>query len=193
MTEALVDLLRHGEVPGGACFRGSRDDALSEQGWEQMRRAVADCSSWTRVLSSPARRCLDFATHLAERRGLALKVLEPLRERHFGAWEGLAADRIPLDQLSRFWDDPAGFTPPGAEPFGAFRERVLDAWDQVLEGLGPHSLIVTHGGVIRVLVARVLQMPAAATLLIEVPHACLTRLRINEPPGRPSLVFHRAP
>ena len=190
MAERLLDLLRHGEVQGGARFRGDQDDPLSPLGGEQMRRATADRPGWTRIISSPSRRCVEPARGLASDLGLPIEERAVFRERGFGAWEGLAADEIPDDLLSRFWADPVGYTPPGAEPFAEFRIRVLDGWQDLLREPDSQDLLVTHGGVIRVLVAEVLRMPADAFLLIEVPFACRTRLRIPAPPWRPSLVFH---
>jgi len=189
-SESFVDLLRHGEVEGGARFRGERDDPLSALGWEQMQRATSVCPGWAQVVSSPARRCAEFARELAQRQGLTLTLMDGLRERAFGTWEGLTCAEIPLVELQRFWSDPVGYTPPGAEPFSAFRARVLEAWRGLLDGRAPQTLLITHGGVIRVLVAEVLGMTDAGLLLLEVPYACRTRVRIHPPPGRPSLVAH---
>ncbi len=186
----FVDLLRHGEVAGGACFRGERDDPLTVIGWEQMTQAMAE-PVWSEIISSPSRRCADFARQLAATHGLPLRLLDAVRERGFGAWEGRTTDQIPLDDLMQFWNDPAGFTPPDAELFAVFRDRVLSVWRELCDNPTPR-LLITHGGVIRVLIAEVLQMPDSALLLIEVPFANLTRLRLSEPPGRPSLVFHRS-
>ena len=47
----ILDLLRHGETEQGG-LRGSLDDALSDKGWAQMRRAVADGSSLEQPISS---------------------------------------------------------------------------------------------------------------------------------------------
>ncbi|WP_295400616.1 histidine phosphatase family protein [uncultured Thiocystis sp.] len=191
MSDRFLDLLRHGEVQGGARFRGGHDDPLTAHGWDQMSRATANAADWTGILCSPSQRCADFARRLAETHGLPLRMDTAFGERDFGAWEGLAAHQIPADQLTRFWDDPVSYTPPGAETFPAFRERVLNVWNALSSSDDSHVLLITHGGVIRVLVAEVLRMPDEACLLFEVPPASLTRLRIPPPPGRPSLVFHR--
>ncbi|MGQ9831330.1 MAG: histidine phosphatase family protein [Thermochromatium sp.] len=190
MSECLIDLLRHGAVQGGERFRGECDDPLSALGWEQLRRATAVRSDWTHLVSSPARRCADFARELAATRHLPLTLMESFRERGFGAWEGRAATEIPADELQRFWNDPVGYTPPGAEPFPAFRARVLMGWRKLLAVREPWTLLITHGGVIRVLVAEVLHLSDQGLWSLEVPYACLTRLRIYPPPGRPSLMAH---
>ena len=43
---------------------------------------------------------------------------------------------------------------------------------------------MAHGGLIRALMADLLAMPAAAMHRIEVPYACLTRLRVVHNDGR---------
>ncbi|RKT45389.1 histidine phosphatase family protein [Thiocapsa rosea] len=193
MQDRFVDLLRHGEAQGGARFRGGHDDPLSAEGWDQMTRATAVNPDWTRVVCSPSRRCSAFAQRLAESNKIPLVILSGLRERGFGAWEGMAAHQIPAEELTRFWDDPVGYAPPGGEPFEIFRERVMATWRQVCDECEPFTLAVTHGGVIRVVLAEVLRMPSEASLLIEVPPACLSRLRVPESPGRPSLMRHGPP
>lgn len=187
----LIDLLRHGDCIGGPCFRGVRDDPLSSAGWQQMEEATAGLSGLSRVISSPARRCAEFAASLSARLGLPLVLMDQLRERDFGDWEGLSAAAIPAAEFARFLADPAGFNPPNAEPFADFRARVLGGWQALCASPSPHTLLITHGGVIRVLIAEVLGMADKALPCLEVPPGCLTRIRLHPPPGRPSLVFHR--
>lgn len=196
--DRFVDLLRHGAVVGGERFRGAADDPLSARGFARMRAAVAGarretggCSPpYDALFSSPARRCAELARELAARYGLPLVLLPELGERRFGAWENRLAGELSSAELRRFWTDPAGFTPPGAEPFEALRERVLRGWDRILEHRTDFPLVVTHGGVIRVILGQILDLSAAAMMRIEVPPACRTRLRVPVGEGRPSLMFH---
>lgn len=196
--DRFVDLLRHGAVVGGERFRGAADDSLSARGFAQMRAAVAGPGKGTggrsppydALFSSPARRCAEPAQELAARCGLSLELLPELGERRFGAWENRLASELPSTELRQLWADPAGFTPPGAEPFEALRERVLKGWDRILERRTDFPLVVTHGGVIRVILGQILDLSAAAMMRIEVPPACRTRLRIPVGKGRPSLMFH---
>jgi broad specificity phosphatase PhoE len=190
-----VDLLRHGDAAGGPCFRGSRDDPLTAQGWAQLRAATApetagDAPAWDLIVASPARRCADFARYLGRRLQIPVTEVRALAERHFGAWEGRAAADIATDELRAFWADPAAFTPPGAEPFADFRRRVVTAWQGLRHGPARRRLVVTHGGVVRVVVGEVLGLADASLLLLEVPHACRTRLRLPDGAGLPSLVAH---
>ncbi len=211
MTDRFADLLRHGEPVGGGRFRSASDDPLTAGGTAAMTAAAASAwagawadawagawagagagagAGWDRVLSSPARRCAGFAADLAGARGLPLEVWPELRERGWGAWEGLTAEQIPVADLARFWADPAGFTPTGAEPLAEFHRRIRSAWGRILAGPARHPLVVTHGGAVRSILGSVLDLPDADLILIEVPYACLTRLRLPAAPGRPSLMAH---
>jgi len=189
----FVDLLRHGAVVGGGRFRGVSDDCLSAAGLAQMRSVVEGVTGWDVLISSPARRCAELARELAIERGLTLELMPELSERRFGAWENRSAAEIPAVDLERFWADPMGFTPPGGESFEALRERVLSAWKRILGSQSRFPLLITHGGVIRVILGQALDIPADALLRIEVPPACRTRLRVPTGEGRPSLMFHGRP
>lgn len=190
MSDHFIDLLRHGEVCGGQRFLGEADAVLSPLGWQQMHAVVAGEQRWDVLYTSPSSRCLDFAKQLAVQRNLNLHVLPELRERRYGAWENRSAADIPLAELKRFWRDPIVYTPPGAEPFTEMHQRVLSGWRQVLLEGSQFTLVLTHGGVIRVILGEVLGITADALIRIEVPHACRTRLRIPANEGHASLMFH---
>lgn len=193
----FIDLLRHGEPAGGSRYRGSLDDPLSPRGWRQLREACGEAAPWDGIVSSPLTRCRAFGAELAERHGLPLRIEPRLREIGFGDWEGRAVDEIlrqDAERLSRYWSDPVANPPPGGEPLPECFERVGAALaDLLAEAEGRHLLVVGHGGIIRMALARVLAMPLAAVLRLEVPHACLSRLRVQRDVNEvlaPSLVFH---
>ena len=176
-----LDLLRHGETAGGTCYRGTTDDPLTAAGWEQMRAAVNDNARWEGIVTSPLRRCAEFARALARQRSIPLTLDERLAEMHFGAWEGRStAELMSADPeaLARFWDDPVTHTPPGAEPLARFATRVLATWNGIVrDHPGRRVLLVTHGGVIRVILSHVLRRPVERLLELDVGHAALHRLR----------------
>jgi len=190
MTDRFVTLLRHGEVSGGARFRGPSDDPLSPRGRAQLETAFTRTQSWERVVASPSRRCREPATALAQRLGVTLTVDPDLSERCFGDWNGRRAAELPQSDLLAFYADPTSFKPPGAEPLDEFARRVRQYWHHQRIDTTGDTLILTHGGVIRLIVADVLGIPMASLGLIEVPYACLTRIRLPAPPGRPSLISH---
>ncbi|MBK58095.1 MAG: histidine phosphatase family protein [Pseudomonas sp.] len=176
-----LELLRHGETESGGGFRGRLDDALTVKGWQQMRAAVAGAGPWDRIISSPLRRCADFAAELAEQQSLELNLEPDLRELNFGDWEGRTAADLMIDQseaLGRFWSDPYGFTPPGAEPVADFEKRVLAAIERLTDHCaGERVLLVTHAGVMRLLLAEARGLPRECLLQVEVSHGALFGLR----------------
>lgn len=188
--EGLVTVLRHGEVKGPPnVLRGRSNPPLSENGWRQMRQAVhtLDTPIFTALSSSPLTRCLAFAETLAAELGLALNILPDLREMDFGEWEELTPQQAQaLDPVlfGRFQANPAGITPPRGEPFDAFYRRVTAAFDAWLAGLGGgHALLITHAGVMRVLLAQCLGLPIGNLYRIALPAAGGFQLSLL--PGHP--------
>lgn len=193
----FIDLMRHGLPVGGTRYRGQLDDPLSEQGWQEMWSTVGDHAPWSRIVSSPLKRCRDFAEQLAQRHALPLQIEQDFREVSFGDWEGMAVAEVMETQaqaVRRYWQDPLTCTPPNGEPLSEFCARVACAWDALATSAeAEHVLLVAHGGVIRAVLAHVLQMPIANVLRLEVPSAAISRIRIQpDINGRPhpSLVFH---
>ncbi len=193
-----IDLLRHGEVAGGRRFRGSTDDPMTERGWVQMWAAVEkDGPHWDRIVASPLTRCAAFARAFGERFSIPHVLDTRFREMHFGAWEGCSAGELMVTDaqaLVRFWENPAKHTPPGAEPLSCFEARVLDAWRGVIaEYAGEMVLLITHGGVIRVILRHVLHYPIKRMLQFEVGYAAMQRVRVEHTRGRRHAALVTAP
>ena len=194
--QTLIDLLRHGEPRGGHRYRGSLDDPLSDIGWAQMRSAVGTRRPWQEIVSSPLRRCADFARELGTELGIPVVIEKNFQEMGFGLWEGRSSEEILTfdhDRLTRFWQDPLRNPPPGGEHLAAVQERVRAGWEALLaRNHHRHVLLVTHGGVIRVLIALALGISLEHLSRITVPYACLTRLHVDRVAGRelPRLIFH---
>lgn len=199
MTPTRIDLLRHGHCLGGEIFRGHTDSPVSPLGLQQMELALAPEGGWQQILSSPAQRCLSFAQHFsqAERRPNA-KIIDSLQEIYFGDWEGCEVDTIYQQDptaVENFWQDPVHYPPTNGETMEKFNQRIVSAWHQILQQYrGQHILLISHGGVIRCILAHVLGMPLRPLSRLAVPHACLSRIDVFHKTGNddwPQLVFHR--
>ncbi|MGP6461013.1 alpha-ribazole phosphatase family protein [Pseudomonas parakoreensis] len=178
-----LDLLRHGETELGGGLRGSLDDALTEKGWAQMRAAVIAGGPWDRLVSSPLQRCARFAAELGEQLGLPVHLDKNLQELHFGAWEGQSAAALmetDAEALGLFWADPYAFTPPQGEPVSDFAARVLGAVARLHQAYaGERVLLISHGGVMRLLLAQARGLPREQLLNVEVAHASLFALSVE--------------
>ena len=194
-----VDLLRHGEPGGGDILRGRVNPELTARGWRQMEASAERAEAhWTHLLSSPLKRCRDFAHHLAQSRQLALRIEDQWQEIDYGDWDGMDIAewrRLAAPQFQSFREDLTALAPPNGETFIQFRDRVQGAWRE-LAGLpdGSHALIVTHGGVMRVVLPTVLGIPLNQSSPLAIPFACLSRILIHTENGRSqaSLLFHNA-
>ncbi|HEU0283303.1 MAG TPA: histidine phosphatase family protein [Gallionella sp.] len=178
-----IDLLRHGETQAGSVYLGRSDAPLNEHGYRQMTGALPDAPHYHAVLSSPLARCAVFARDYAQRHSLPLHVDARFQEMDFGAWDGLSAAEIAAADpgtLENFWRNPVVFTPPQAEPLLPFQARVLAAWQELPTRYpGQHLLLVTHGGVMRIILCHLQRRPLAELLSLTVPHAALYRIAVE--------------
>lgn len=198
-NELIIDLLRHGEPEGGQMiFRGRTDDPLTPLGWQQLEKRLGDHLPWDAIISSPARRCAEFAQSFATRHALTLALDEQLWELDFGEWEGQHLSDIHQatpELLADFWNHPSQVTPPGGEPLVQFQQRILGAWEQLQQQhQGKHLLVIAHSGSIRVIIGQILGMPIHALLKLELEYAGLSRVRVfydeDQRVSGSSLVFH---
>jgi len=181
-TVLIIDLLRHGEPEGGNVYRGSTDHGLTGFGWQQMR-SFCQAPAWNRLVSSPLRRCFDFAAELQQQHDLPLSIYAEFSEIHFGEWEGQSFEHVLATdeaRLRRFCDDPESQAPPNGERLTDFRHRVMTGWQRLLNSPGQdHVLVVTHAGVIRVVLQSLLGIPYPMLFRITLPYAAAVRIRVG--------------
>lgn len=191
-----IDLLRHGQCEGGDIFRGSTDVALTEEGRVAMHQRLAAWPDmpWQQIISSPLTRCQSFARTLADNLGCPLLLLPELREMHFGDWESQLIAEVwqqQGDALNQWRTDCSRFTPPGGELFTDFAQRVEAAMAGLVNThCNQRVLVVTHGGVMRLLLIRALGLPVSAMAGMHVPYAALVRLRWTAASGWQLLEQH---
>lgn len=185
-----IDLLRHGETLAGSVYLGRSDAPLSKPGYRQMTEALANAPRYDTVLSSPLKRCSVFAQDYAQQLGLPLHHDARFQEMDFGAWDGHSAAEIAsadASALENFWRDPVTFTPPQAEPLLSFQARVLAAWHELPARYpGQRVLLVTHGGVMRIILCHLQHRPLSEALSLSVPHAALHRIALEHDSQRTS-------
>jgi len=188
MKNTIIDFIRHGEPVGGSAFRGHTiDDPLSDKGWQQMRSAVGNHCPWSHIISSPMQRCIAFANELAETHGLTVATDDRFKEVGFGEWEGHTPDELKRqrpEEYNAFYLDPVNQRPPGAEDLSAFISRVVSAYQQVVEQhTEQHVLVVAHAGVMRAVIAHVVQSEPLGLYRIKVNNAGITRIRVTKQRG----------
>jgi alpha-ribazole phosphatase len=162
-----VWLIRHGEPEPhirGRCY-GSLDVALSPVGRNQMEQVARELKTepLAAIYSSPQLRAKESARMVASHHSCDCEANPGLRELNFGDFEGRTYDEIAVlyPDLYRQWmDAPTTIPFPNGESFPEMRARVLEALKAILHQRdGQTVAIVTHGGVIRIAIAWVLDMP----------------------------------
>ena len=129
-------------------------------------------------------RCADFAQALGQRYCIPVSQDARLREIHFGEWEDQSAAELMQtqpDALLRFWQNPLNCPPPKAEHLSDFEARVLAAWDEIQQQFADKKiLLITHSGVIRVIICHIQQHPVERLLEFKVNHAGMKHVCIEQ-------------
>lgn len=161
-------LARHGK-DDESVRGGWSQHSLSEEGMKQARELAGrlltqkNSYSLSRIYSSDLVRAAQTARIVGDRLGLAVTLLPDFREVNNGLLAGmkndLAEDRFPglyWNQLA--WEQ----TYPEGESPKAFYERIADAWEwfscELVSGK-ENVLLVTHGGVIQVILSLINNVP----------------------------------
>jgi broad specificity phosphatase PhoE len=185
-----LHLLRHGDVEKltERIVRGQLDVDVSEAGAFQ-HEALA---TWLNraeprpdgVYSSDLKRCRGLAERVANLSGCSVTYDVRLREQNMGSWEGLTwpeVTRRDADGVRRYWADYSSARPGGGETLADVAGRALQWWGDMLGGCGGQRIaVVTHIGVIRVLLCNVLRLPLAEALRFAPATASHTSLLLAE-------------
>ncbi|MBV7314750.1 histidine phosphatase family protein, partial [Shewanella sp. NIFS-20-20] len=179
-------LIRHGECEGGAIFRGHCDVAPTELGQQQLQQSLTQAHQrgggpW-QIMSSDLSRCRQGVLaycqqHWPDETTPSIEFTQQLRELDYGQWDGESMATVfhqMPELVGGFFRNPWQQSPPGGESMVAFAARIDDVWQQllskVLAGFASCQLesidgpsvnlpcvwLVTHGGVMRYLIAKAL-------------------------------------
>lgn len=164
-----LHLLRHGHVDTGGqrLAYGHLDLPLSARGRassDALRTFVLDAlPPIDRVFSSDLSRCAPLADQLGALTGAPVEHSAMLREQHMGDWEGRSWAELTAedeDRVQAWWADYVGSRAPGGESLADLADRVDRWWAQAAPRVaGQRVVVVTHIGVIRVLLCRALGLP----------------------------------
>lgn len=145
-----IVLLRHGQTTWNryGILIGQRDIPLDAGGHQEARRAVRSLTGIDAIYSSPLSRCEETAAIIGAGLGLPVTIFSGFSERHWGVFEGR-----PKSERDRSRD------PEGGETAEAFCARVMKTLHHLV---GARPLVVTHSGVIRLLLS---------DPLVSIPHA----------------------
>lgn len=175
-----LHLIRHTSlnISSGICYGQSDVDVSST--FQIESKALADKLAHIRfdaVYTSPLQRCIKLAKTLSKGQ---LQIDERLKELYFGDWEMQAWDHISRDVFDAWANDYANLSPPNGESFSQLHIRSKAFIEEVSgHSHGKNVAVVTHGGVIRAMLAEVLNMPLKGLFRIVIDHASVTQISFD--------------
>lgn len=174
-------LIRHTslQVPAGICYGQSDIDVASSFLDEALLTQEKLISTpFDAIYASPLQRCLKLAN--AINIGDAI-VDNRLMELNFGDWEMSAWDDIPRDIFDVWAHNYANLAPPNGETFSQLQQRGIHFLEEI-STLYPtgNIAVVTHGGMIRALLAHVLNMPLKGLFRFTIDYGSITQLEFGD-------------
>ncbi|MEE7569899.1 adenosylcobalamin/alpha-ribazole phosphatase [Citrobacter werkmanii] len=173
-------LVRHGETDANVAglYSGHAPTALTERGIAQAQTVgkLLHNLPVDNVLCSELERARHTTQLILGDRDLPVRILPELNEMFFGDWEmrhhrDLA--REDAENYALWCNDWQNATPTNGEGFQAFSQRVERFIAQLADYKASQNLlVVSHQGVLSVLIARLLSMPAAAMWHFRVEQGC---------------------
>ncbi|MEQ1530439.1 MAG: alpha-ribazole phosphatase [Methylococcales bacterium] len=156
-----IYLIRHTQTAAtqGLCY-GQYHVELADSFTDELaalQQKLPELKNDCRVYSSRLHRCLQLATHFSA----AVITDERLLELNFGAWEGVLFNDIAPEALQYWTDNFVNSSPPNGESFTDLYLRAGAFWRELLATEAEQVLIFTHAGVIRALLAHILNLPLA--------------------------------
>lgn len=160
-SRPLVFLLRHGQIQGHGTrrFIGQTEIPLDETGisqalfWKKAFKTI----EFDQIFSSTLSRCFDTSNLICP--GKPILSDPRLNEINLGTWEGHSFDHIQKTQAQAFKQrgkQVDSFRPPGGESFNDLYDRVSPFFNDLNKPLEKPLLVVTHSGVIRVILGHIL-------------------------------------
>jgi broad specificity phosphatase PhoE len=180
-------LIRHAEVerPYQGVFGGRIDMNLSERGHEQAKLLAKFLRGrkFDAIYASPMKRVQQTFAPSRKHHQVKQVILPGLREIDFGDWTGFGWDRVrekfgikPYEWLDKI---ELGVVPNGESTLH-FRKRVEPCLRRIIrENRGKTAAIFCHGGVIRMMLAILLDLPLPKTGAFEVEYTSVTQVALH--------------
>jgi alpha-ribazole phosphatase len=183
-----LTLIRHTslQIEPGICYGQSDIDVAASFANEvaNTQKKLAEMT-FDSIYTSPLQRCVK----LAEALNLGDVVEDArLKELHFGDWELHAWDDIPREIFDDWAYDYANKAPPNGETFSQLQQRGIHFLDEIKnKHADKNILVISHGGLIRALLAHVLNMELKGLFRFTIDHASVTQLDFSQ--QVPKIVF----
>lgn len=185
--DVTIYFIRHGETDWNAQsrYQGQADIPLNDKGraqaqrnGERLRQLLPEIAE-VDFIASPLGRARETMEIVRTALGLepkAFRLEDRIKEAHYGDWQGtLLADlpKIDANGLEARTRDPFHWRPPGGESYEDLTARAVP-W---LRDVSRDAVVVSHGGVSRVLRGHILGLDVMKVPLLDVPQDRVLILR----------------
>jgi len=188
-ADVTIYFIRHGETDWNAesRYQGQADVPMNETGRAQARRngqalrSLLPGIAKADFVASPLTRARETMRIVRETLGLtpdAFHLDARLKEAHYGDWQGTLLTDLPkldADGMRARTRDPFRWRPSGGESYEDLMARALPWLGQVARD----TVVVSHGGVSRVLRGHILRLDAATVPGLDMPQDRVLILRRN--------------
>lgn len=180
-------LIRHGDTldeETKKIYKGSIDILLSGKGISRIERVASFLSKYAldALYTSALSRCVESGRIIAKPQNIDINITEGLNEIGFGKWEGLSFDEIlkQYPQLFPLWlKDPTCHTPPDGEPLLSAQERIMKLFSDIVQKhRGRNIAIVSHAGVLRIIIASLLSFNLNNIYRIAQDYGCIDMIDV---------------
>ncbi len=179
-----IYLVRHTapEIEKGTCYGQADIDVLASFHEEASVIRQHLPAGMATVYSSPLQRCRKLAEHLFPDTDINLEA--DLKEIDCGEWELRRWDDIPREVVNPWMNDFVNVRIPGGESYVDLYDRVVRSFEKIAASELP-AVIVSHGGVIRSILAHITQTPLKDSFsAFSLHYGCVVRIDMQET-GRP--------
>jgi len=175
-----IYLVRHGQTDRNkGIVYGDTNIELNETGLLQADLVGKRLKSRQiqKIYGSDSKRAVQTAKAIRDYTGAALEIHSELREIDMGEWEGVHPDEVKIThtQYYKEWIKHLTDMPyPGGECGNDVVCRIKGIIDEILSSSLENIVIVSHGGVIKILLSAFLQLPLEKRFFINIENCSIS-------------------
>jgi len=178
-----IYLIRHTQVKvgSGICY-GQTDVALADgfaNEFQRIQTQIPTLPENTLIISSPLQRCLQLANTLNNNGNHPIIIEQRIIELSFGDWEMQNWHDIDQTLLQTWTAAYVNMAPPNGESFQTLFNRCQSFWNEMLTKPYQTIIIATHLGVIRALLAHILEIPREKSFCIQNDYGAINKLKYH--------------
>ncbi|WP_316572397.1 histidine phosphatase family protein [Neobacillus sp. YIM B06451] len=178
-------LIRHGKAETNGKIAGHKDFPLSSEGIEESIRLAKQLLGFniTHLYSSPLSRALVTSTIIGDTLGINPIILEELKERNAGVFNGLSKEEAMKkypNQWQQSWSNPLS-APPEGESFQDVVKRIEKLISNLMEQTTDETIaFVSHSGCINIILLMLIGINKELFPLFKLDTASVTSISINK-------------